>query len=358
MATLSAAPDLIVVDKSTGSSTGNAEISYSKDTNFDDLWERTGTGPWTFINVHVRTGRGDEADGSGHYPVTLSPGQIYQLAVFQKDHGPSNTDPIMVKTLLVFCVWKKPTGVPLITDQNRDTGGTWHFHQIHTGIPTSLVTLGVSQVKPTTDANGIPHFANTEGMSMTPPGFTTDHQHEITPLLPGHHYFFVALVTDTLGNWDFKVEEFDTKQRTVSVKFTQMIIYDDGDDLNTGEGEFWFDIYDAKVLAKSFHQNTMAIDDWSGTGRPYAISFGPHVIGPKRVDLGKEWIGVSSHAVEHDGLFEVDDKAATLLGPRQLPIPHGRFNEAVTNKVLFVDCQPTSGSLHYSVKTEFSVNYS
>jgi hypothetical protein len=238
------------------------------------------------------------------------------------------------------------------------TGGTWHSHQVHTATATNILALGVSQRSPVKDKDGIPRLLDTEGEPTTPAGFTNDHRHEITPLLPGHHYFFLALVADTLGNWDVLVAEFDTKRQTVSVKFTEITVYDDGDNLNHGEGEFWFDIYDAGKLAISFHQPTMDIDDWSGTGRPYVISFGPHVIGPRIVIPGMDRIGIFSHAVEHDGWFEVDDKAATMFGARGLPIPFGRSAEAVANQPFFVDCQPTSGSLHYSVKAEFSVAYS
>ena len=357
MPTLTATPDLIVVDKALGLSSGSTMIGYTKFGRSQELWERTGSSSWTQINVYLRTGHGNEADDAGFYPVMLKPGQVYEVGVFEADHGPTTTDPIKAISELVFCVWKAPTGAKLITDQNRDTGGTWHFHQIHTGIPTSIVTMGVSQQTPTKDSNGIPHLMKTEGASTTPVQLANDHRHEITPLIPGHHYFFVVLVVDTLGNWDFVVEEFDTKLRTVSIEFTELVIYDDGDDLNTGEGEFWMDIYEAKKLLVSYHQPTMTIDDWSLTGRPYAISYGPSVIGPKAVTDGQEWIGIFSHAVEHDGWFEVDDKAATILGPRNLPIPTGRLKEVVTNGAFVVDCPPTSGSLHYSVKTEYSINY-
>jgi hypothetical protein len=356
MATLTAAPDIIVVDKAVASS-GSTTISYSKAGRSETLFERTGSSSYKRVNVFLKTGLGDEAEGSGSYPQALKPGQVYQLTVFEADHGPFDSDPEQVTTLLVFCIWKAPSKVSLITDQNRGAGGTWYWHQIHTSVPTSIVAIGVSQTKPVFDVNGIPRLTKTEGMTTTPLALSNDHQHEITPVVPGHHYFFVAVVTDTSGNWSFVLEEFDTKLRKVTVSFTEMIIFDDGDDLNTGEGEFWFDVYDAKTLAVSFHQPTMTIDDWSGTGRPYALSFAPQVIGPKAVDPSKAWIGVYSHAVEHDGWFEVDDKAATLFGPRDLPIPHGRFTEEVANQIMFVDCPSTSGSLHYSVKTEFSVTY-
>jgi hypothetical protein len=357
MAKLTATPDIIVVDKSIGAVIGATTIAYSKPGRFEDLFERTGSSSYQRVNVHLKTGLGDEADDSGSYTQTLMPGQIYQLTAFTADHGPFDTDPIQLGTLLVYCIWKAPTAVSLITDQNSDTGGTWHWHQIHTKIPTNMVAIGVSQTKPVFDADGIPRLTHTEGVSTTPLSFTNDHRHEMTPIVPGHHYFFVAVVTDTFGNWNFVIAEFDTKLRKVGVSFTEMIIYDDGDDGLSGEGEFWFDVHEAKDLVVSYHQPTMTIDDWSGTGRPYAISYGPYVIGPKGVDPEKAWIGVYSHAVEHDGWFEVDDKAATLFGPRDLPIPHGRFTEVVPNETMFVDCQPTSGSLHYSVKVEFSVNY-
>src|SRR5688572_27215089 len=124
---LEATPDLIVVDKAKASS-GESEIDYDKADKFEELWERTGSSSFTFIDVQLRM--------SGRYTVTLKPGQIYEVAIFQADHGPLSTDPIMLMTLKVFCLWKAPTGLPLITDQNSDTGGTWHWHQIHTKVPT------------------------------------------------------------------------------------------------------------------------------------------------------------------------------------------------------------------------------
>jgi len=53
----------------------------------------------------------------------------------------------------------------------------------------------------------------------------------------------------------------------------------------------------------------------------------------------------------------VDDKAAMGLVPNDLPIPVGRSAEAVPHKVIFFHCPPRVGTLHYSVKTEFSVEY-
>jgi hypothetical protein len=84
------------------------------------------------------------------------------------DHGPLSDNPIPTANLKVFCLWKKPEARDLITDQNRDSGGTWHWHQIATKVPTSIVALGVSQKAPTHDSNGIPRLEHPEGTPTGP----------------------------------------------------------------------------------------------------------------------------------------------------------------------------------------------
>ena len=51
----------IFVDKEAGETSGATRIKYSKELD-QELWERTNGGTWSLINVHVRTGRGDEAE--------------------------------------------------------------------------------------------------------------------------------------------------------------------------------------------------------------------------------------------------------------------------------------------------------
>lgn len=356
-AKFTATPDIIVVDNAVAAN-GTTDIAYSKDGRFENLFERRGSTSYKLIDVAARTGTpADQAEFSGHYQVTLSPGDVYQVTAFPVNHGPFDSDPEQFGTLMVFCIWKAPAAALLVTDQNRETGGTYHWHQIHTNQVTNIVTIGLSQTAPVVDSNGIPRLLNTEGQLTTTPDLNVDHKLEITPLVPGHHYFFVALVTDIFGNWQVVQEVVDTKLRVVNVAFTEMTIFDDGDDLSTGEGEFWFEVFDARDKVASFHLPTMTIDDYGGAGKTYPITFGPHVIGPKAVDPKRAWVGVYSHATEHDGWFEADDRAATVFGPRSLPIPHGRLTESVLNQPMFVDCAPTSGSLHYSIKAEFSVVY-
>jgi hypothetical protein len=112
------------------------------------------------------------------------------------------TDPIRKAYVKVFSVWKKPSVTKLITDENKDTGGTWHWHQIHTSVPTDLAVIGCSRKPPVIDGDGLPHLVSPEGAPTAPLMTTNNHLVEINPLLPGHPYFFTALVTDAGGNWE------------------------------------------------------------------------------------------------------------------------------------------------------------
>jgi hypothetical protein len=83
---------LIIVDKEAGQINGTTTIKYEKE--FDDeLFERIIGKPWTFVNVHVRTGLGDVADKQGSYSITLDPGQVYEAAIYEASHGPPQPIP-------------------------------------------------------------------------------------------------------------------------------------------------------------------------------------------------------------------------------------------------------------------------
>ncbi len=185
MANVEAAPSPIIVDKAAGESSGMSTLKYEKYAE-QQLWERRPGGPWSLINVHVRTGLGDKADLGGSFSITLKPGQGYELAVFEQGHGPATTDPLRIADVTVFCLWKKPEARGLITDQNRTFGGTWYWHQTHTSVPTSIVEIGVSRTPPVVDANGLPHLHSPDGVPTVPLTIgAVDHKVELRPLLPG-----------------------------------------------------------------------------------------------------------------------------------------------------------------------------
>lgn len=355
-----ATPNPIVVDKEAGETQGTTTVSYEKERQ-QELWEQRSGGGWSQINVHVQTGLGDIADSQGHYPVTLKPGKVYEVCIFEENHGPRTTDPIRVACLKVFCLWKKPEERALITDQNTASGGTWHAHHVHTKVPTNIVTIGVSRVRPTLDGNGIPVLTSAEGAPTTPLTTSNDHFVEINPLLPGNHYFFLVLVTDSFGNWDFRQEELDTLRRKITVEFPTIHIFNDGDPFNDGEGEFWFRIYFGSpaqpvlVVDPDFHLPTQDIDDWGETDRPYSMGFA-HAGPLEVVTPATSRVSVGSWGIEHDGIFESDEGAQSR--DAVLPFPAGRFVETVTNSTFSMDCPSSTGDdFHYGVDVRWSVAY-
>lgn len=362
MAELTCEPDIIVVDPSVAT-TGQASVTYRKLAD-EELWTRLGTTPWTMINENLVTGQRGEAPLShGRYPISLQPGDRYECAVFALDHGPNKLDPIRVASLIVFCLLKKPAAIPLIMDTNESVGGTFYWNRIVTSQPTNIVEVGVSERAPELDPFGLPRLPERQG-PISPPSFTTDHRSEFTPLLAGHHFFFAAIVVDAFGNWDQRVMQLDTLKRTVTIDFPEVIVNNDGDESSVGEAEFWFKIIEGGTPAiVEFNRPTQDVDDWSETGRPYALAFPDgkpfhHVIGPKPAVKGQDWISVLIHGTEYDDWPEEDEKAGGPFAQR-LTIPSGRFVEAVSNQVFWVRCG-TGGinDFNFSAKVVFSVSYS
>jgi len=355
MATLSSMSSLIIVDKEGGQTNGTTTIKYEKE--FDDeLFERIIGKPWSSVNVHVRTGLGDVADKHGSYPITLDPGQVYEAAIYEAGHGPLTTDPIQIAELKVFCIWKKPEPRKLITDQNRNSGGTYHRHQIATNVPTDIAFVGVSQKAPIYGSVGVPSLPDPEGAPSKPLTNSQNHFVEILPLLPGNHYFFVALVVDAIGNWEVLQEEFDTLRRKLTIQFTTLHIFNDGDPSDVGEGEFWFDIKEEGVNIKEFHMPEFDIDDWSETDRPYAVGFA-HIGNPTKVR--KPEVQIRARGLEHDGIFENDENAASPLNYTTLPLPAGFSKENVQNAFSKLDCPAitTGDDFHFGVDVIWSVEY-
>jgi hypothetical protein len=356
---LTASINPIVFDTSTGINTGPSSVSYRKD-EFDEIWTRAPGSVWMRANPHILTGRGDEADREGSFPVDLKPGETFDIGIFQEDHGPLATDPLPRETLTVFCLLKNGQ-LRLITDENTATGGTWHSHQLATNVPTTIIAIGLSRTPPTFDGVGIPHLDNTEGgptASLSPA--SANHLVQVKPLLPGNHYFFVALVTDSLGNWDFKVAEVDTLRRKITVQFSTLHIHNDGDGGGYGEGEFWFRVGQSSPSGYSilddFHRDTQDIDDWSETDRPYSLGYA-HLGQLKAVAPGEEGVFVTSWAIEHDGIFDSDEGAG--FNDTWLPLPNGQGMETSVNNFLHVDC-PTAtvdDDFHYSMDVLWSVEY-
>jgi hypothetical protein len=357
MAKLTAAPDIIIVDVDAGETSGSTSITYDKDSD-DELWESTAGGVQSSIDVRTRVGTATSAEFTGTYKIDLKPGSSYLVGVFQAGHGPLTTDPIRLASLNVFCLLKRPTDRALITDENRSFGGTWYFHQIHTTVPTSVVSIAVSRFPPKIDSLGIPHPVKPDGEPTSPLVVSNDHKVQIKPILPGNTYFFSAVVMDAKGNWDIRQESFTSLRRAFTVLFPMIHIFNDGDPFSHGEGEFWFRVYfgpqNMPKVIEDFHQSTMDIDDWSETSRPYNMSF-VHTGAPLAVKETEVNVSVSAWGLEHDGVFESDE--ACWSKDVVLPFPAGMFIENSSGSFT-MDCPSvTDDDFHYGTDVVWSVHY-
>lgn len=362
MAQITVKSNPIVVDREAGDNDGTTMIAYGKES-YEVLWLRPPGKGWDQPNLFVLTGEAT-ADTKGTFSITLQPGEIFDIGIYRENQQPIDEQVIQTRALAflkVFCIWKKPEQRKLITDQNRQSGGTWHWHQVHTNIPTSIVLIGATRKPPLIDGDGVPHLIALDGAPSTVFTFGNDHQVELQPLLPGNHYFFTVMVADLFGNWEVVVEEFDTLRRQFNVQFPTIHIYNDGDPGGDGEGEFWFRVMFAKnpsqpSVIKDFRRPTDDIDDWGETDRPYSVGFA-HVGVPLKVNDGEEEVWVASWAIEHDGAFEADEGAGNW--GKMLPLPVGQGVENVPSAGFLMDCPSTTtdDDFHYGVDVTWSVSY-
>ena len=183
MSTIQADPNPIVIDNtiSPPETTGTSTVSYKKERE-EELWEKRPGMGWAKLNVHALTGVGDEADYSGHYDITLSPGEVYTAGLFFPAHTPLSTDPLGTK-VVVLAVLKKPTATRLIADHSGSGGGTWLSHGIKTNKPTTLFLAGASRSPAVSDNVGIPTLTDPDAVIPAPLGPAVSHQIR-PPLFP------------------------------------------------------------------------------------------------------------------------------------------------------------------------------
>jgi hypothetical protein len=360
MRSLKAKESPIIVDKKYATS-GNTKITYEKESG-DEIWERRNGGGWSQRSVSALSGSSATPQIIDSYSVTLVPGEIYEVTLFEYRNGPLTPDPLPGPTFQIFCLWKKPEGVKLITDKNLSFGGTWYWQQVHTTVPTHIVTIGASRKPITIDSDGIPRLHSPDGFLTAPLALGNDHKVEIDGLLPGNAYFYVALVADAYGNWDFVQGDFTTLRRKLTIEFTTLHIYNDGDPWSHGEGEFWFHVFFGHLNLGSvktideFYRPTADIDDWGETDRPYSLGFA-HVGSLQVVNPGEEGVNVGSWGIEHDGALESDESAAKP--EKALSIPNGKLSETVIAATFKMDCPviTTGDDFHYGVDVRYSVEY-
>ena len=361
MSTITANPNPIVVDNtiSPPEATGTTTVTYKKEPE-EELWEMQPGASWAKVNVHTLTGLGDEADYSGTYSITLSPGQIYTAGLFFPLHSPVSTDPLGPK-VVVIAVFKKPTAKKLITDHSGSGGGTWLSHGIKTSKPTTLFLAGASRSRAVLSNVGIPHLADPDAAIPAPLGPAVSHMFELKPLVPGHHYFLTAMVVDAGGNWEVLEVEQDSLKRKLTIQFPKMVVFNDGDWATTGEAEFWFDVSAGSDSAptnslQSFNLPEPDLDDWGETGRPYTLGYAYIESEAQTVPAGRSRIWVHSWAREDDGPWGDDTAGSAIDRGKRIDLPEGPA-EKVSSSSFKMDIPATSGALHYSVDVTFAVDY-
>lgn len=361
MSTITATPNPIVVDNtiSPPETAATTTVKYKKEPE-EELWEmRPGT-TWAPVNVHTLTGLGDEADFSGTYSITLSPGQIYTAGLFLPLHSPVSTDPLGTK-VVVIAVLKKPTEQKLITDHSGSGGGTWLSHGIKTTKPTTLFVAGASRSPALVNKIGIPKLVDPDAVIPAPFGPAVSHFFELTPLVPGHHYFLTAMVVDAGGNWEVLDVEQDTLRRKLTVQFPKMVVFNDGDWATTGEAEFWFEVSAGNDTGpaqslQSFNLPEPDLDDWGETGRPYTLGYAYIENQAQAVSAGRTSIWVHSWAREDDGPWGDDTAGSAINKGKRLNLPVGP-SEKVPSGSFTMDVAASSGDLHYAVDVTFAVDY-
>jgi hypothetical protein len=203
MATLTASANPTIVDNTVGDTQGSTTITYEKEP-WEELWHRTNRDGWDRPNLHVLTGLGDVAERRASYPITLAPGDWYEVGIFDENDGPLTTDPGPLDDLVVFWLWKEPERRALISDTNQASGGTFRFSHVHTLVPTVVALVAASRLAPTI-VDGLPVFDDDPRNGLIRSHSNTlgdDHRFELLPLVPGHLHHFAILVIDAGGNWE------------------------------------------------------------------------------------------------------------------------------------------------------------
>ncbi|MGB3327897.1 MAG: hypothetical protein WBA46_03025 [Thermomicrobiales bacterium] len=363
MTSLTSKHNPIVVDRSSGMTSGSTRVSYTK-TLDERLWIRSMPGgTWETPNLFSLIGTAT-AETKGDFPITLRPGSWFDAVILGQDQEPIDDqfDPLPPARLTVPCVWLVPEQ-SLIVESGGETGGTWHEHGISTVTTTSIARIGASRSPIVLDGNGMPIMAELDGWPQSPLTTSGFHAVQLAPLLAGCHYWFAVMVTDEFGNWDVLQDEFNTLARELTVGFDTLHIFNDGDSGTHGEGEFWFrvefhpDPWDIQEI-ESFHQPEMDIDDWSETDRPYSLNASfKHNGLSQRVHDGEMEVYVASWAKEDDSPFGYD--AAGFPRGEPLGLPAGKGKEAVSNRPFRIDCPPSNdgSAFHYAVDGRWSVKY-
>jgi hypothetical protein len=179
----------------------------------------------------------------------------------------------------------------LVVSKDKNEGGTWYRQHVTTNRPTNLF-LQIGSSKPFQDSLGHQRF-----FSPLVAGFdalNTVHDLTLEPLMPGNDFFALVLVVDADGKWEEFVVDFTTKQRRVTVDFSEMFIINDGAVSGIGQAEFHIWVREGNRTIRSFFFGDVDnFDITTGDHIPLGpLGVTPTVIGPKKTTLDNFDVGI------------------------------------------------------------------
>lgn len=318
---------------------------------------------------------------AGSWTQPIRPGMVYSVIVFDRFASidakqlrwPSEqrrgavAEPLDVLTLRGI----RDRVNDLLGDSGHDWGGTFFGAKLTTG---SMVTYAVMQL------GKEPPLAAPDGFNLLPnPTHTIRSEgveHEILfprlntpdfPLVPGHRYFALAIVTDNRGRWQSYAADFTTKLRVLTIKLDNLTIINDSDDASAGdEGNFYIQIYETgslatKLLREYHHYLERFVDEPAHNSNVYPLdgTFEYHD-GPTVVSMENPKIGFTLRGIEVDGWLETDDIAETsrFTGPQNLRLPIGRQEHLTDAKATIhaYERQPDD-NFEFDLNLTYSVSY-
>ena len=201
------------------------------------------------------------------------------------------------------------------------------------------------------------------------------HDVDAAPLVPGTRYFAVTLLIGESGAWQSTSEPFITKQRTVTIQFTDFEVVNDGDEDPWGKGD------DAEVTLRVFKGQDQVGGDlkWGpggisdvGGARTVFVNFPDVVVGPEALNGKDTPIGIGLYALERDyfmwALASTDEAEYQETFPKGLPLhtkllrfPFGRGIERVpppgANFDIWASPIGGDGELRIKANVRFGVEY-
>lgn len=305
---------------------------------------------------------------------------LYQVRLYREGEGNAAGDGNVLDQLNFPCVLSDVgrsdflTRCAQVPQLDITAGGTF----VSLAFAASKLTMSRAQLAkkmPETGMAGLPVFRDrsvvaTAHSASTGPKFLHKLVLSDERMLPGNPFFFVILVWDSNGNWDFvwnpdaatppaTPKTIASKQRFVDVRLAKLHYLNDSDSETNGEGNFTL-VVRQKAPPASPKTETLAVATFeSGTSLdvvpPMQITLGPEVVTADIRNVSVQVFGFDddSGSVPQDD----DDYANTDATP--LDFPTGEGKEEVIDRLLTLTGNPSVGNdtLRFVAEVRYSVKY-